>query len=379
MKRDINLVGAGFALTALTYGLGRFAYGLLLPDIRPDLALTASSAGWIGGSSFAAYCVGVVIAFMTLARLGERGVAALAGATATAGIILVSIASSPWVLGTAIALAGLGTGLTSPPLAAAVSHHIHAPARSRSNGFINAGTAGGIALSGLFVVIFDGGWRTLYVLFAGIGVAVTAWAFFAIPFASRSATANSVTLASLRRPGWAGLCTSAFLMGAASTSVWTFGADLLQQSFQFTHQHVAYAWIALGAAATLGAVTGVLTDRFGVAAVHRMALLAMVLALCAFMQAGLPPALAYGAMGLFGAAYIVSTGAFLLWGISLYPDRPDIGLGIPFLVMALGQAVGAPAYGVLRDQAGVTAALLAAAAVMAVGAWWRPTARTAGA
>jgi len=372
----MNLVCAGFALTALTYGLGRFAYGLLLPDIRSDLALTGSSAGWIGGSSFAAYCVGVVIAFMTLTRLGERGVAALAGVTATVGMLLVCVASTAWMLALGIALAGLGTGLTSPPLAAAVSRHIQAPAQSRSNGFINAGTAGGIALSGALVVLFDGNWRTLYLIFACIGVAVTAWTFFAIPPSRPGGTANAMTVAFLRRPGLAALCASAFLMGAASTSVWTFGADLLQRSFQFADQHVAYAWVVLGAAATLGAITGVLTDRFGVAFVHRIALLAMALTLCALTQAGLPHALAYGAMGLFGAAYIVSTGAFLLWGISLFPDRPDIGLGIPFLVMALGQAMGAPAYGVLWDQVGVTAALFSAAVVMAVGAYWRPTGKT---
>ena len=43
-----NLVAAGFALTALSYGLSRFAYGLLLPDIREELSLGATAAGWIG-------------------------------------------------------------------------------------------------------------------------------------------------------------------------------------------------------------------------------------------------------------------------------------------------------------------------------------------
>jgi hypothetical protein len=43
MKGRINLVAAGFALTALTYGLGRFAYGLLLPHIREDLSLVLSA------------------------------------------------------------------------------------------------------------------------------------------------------------------------------------------------------------------------------------------------------------------------------------------------------------------------------------------------
>ncbi|NYE24599.1 YbfB/YjiJ family MFS transporter [Pigmentiphaga litoralis] len=375
MKRDINLVSAGFALTALTYGLGRFAYGLLLPEIRNDLALTVSSAGWIGGSSFAAYCIGVLIAFITLTRLGDRGVAALAGITATVGLILIATASSAWVLGTGIALAGFGTGLTSPPLAAAVSHHIDAQAHSISNGVINAGTAGGIALSGIFVVIVDSSWRTLYTLFAGIGVAVSVWAVLALPSSRHAVAARPFTFKSLGRAGVDGLCASAFLMGAGSTAVWTFGAALLQQRFEFNSQEVAYAWIGLGTAATLGASTGLLTNRFGVAFVHRASLLAMALTLCALAFYGLPTALAFAGMAVFGAAYIVSTGAFLLWGIALYPSRPDIGLGIPFLTMAVGQTVGAPAYGFVWDHAGVTPALLGAASVIALGAFWRPAHR----
>ena len=54
MNGKLNLVAAGFALTALTYGLARFAYGLLLPQIRADLALDATQAGLISGSAFAA-------------------------------------------------------------------------------------------------------------------------------------------------------------------------------------------------------------------------------------------------------------------------------------------------------------------------------------
>jgi MFS family permease len=84
MMRHANMVGAAFALTALTYGLTRFAYGLLLPSIRAELSLSAIAAGWIGGLAFASYCVGVVLAFTLVDRFGERWITVLAG-TAAAG------------------------------------------------------------------------------------------------------------------------------------------------------------------------------------------------------------------------------------------------------------------------------------------------------
>lgn len=106
-----GLVAAGFALTALVYGLARFAYGLLLPQIKAELSLSTIAAGWIGSAAFAAYCIGIVVAFLAVPRCGARAVAILAGLCATAGLALAGLAVSATTLGGAIALAGSARGL----------------------------------------------------------------------------------------------------------------------------------------------------------------------------------------------------------------------------------------------------------------------------
>jgi predicted MFS family arabinose efflux permease len=372
VKGRINLVAAAFALTALTYGLGRFAYGLLLPHIREDLSLSATGAGWIGGSAFAAYCFGIVFALVAGARLGERRIAVLSSLMATCGLALVAVASSGWSLGLAIALAGLSTGLTSPPLAAAVARCLEEVARPKANGAINAGTAAGIILSGFAVTAFAGGWRELYTLFAVVGAAVTVWLWFAMPAVSRERTSGDLSFECLTRPGVGGLCASAFLMGAASTAIWTFGANIMRNDLGFADGRIALAWSVLGAAGLVGAGTGLLTLRFGIGPVHRFALLGMALALIGLTAATLAPMMTFGVMGLFGVAYIVSSGAFLLWGIALFSDRPDFGLGLPFLMVALGQTAGAPLFGTVWDAAGSGMALLSFAAIMGSAAFWIP-------
>ena len=374
MRERINFIAAAFALTALTYGLGRFAYGLLLPHIQQDLSLSATAAGWIGGSAFAAYCFGIVLAFAAGGLLGERRLAVLSGLTATSGLALVTIASSGWSLGAAIALAGLSTGLTSPPLAAAVAHCVEEAERPKANGAINAGTAAGIILSGLAVTAFPGGWRELYAVFAVIGAAVTVWLWFAMPAASGERRSGGLSVEGLTRPGVGGLCAGAFLMGAASTAIWTFGANILRSDLGFADGRIALAWSVLGAAGLLGAGTGLLTLRFRIGPVHRMASFVMALALIGLTAAPLAPMMAFGVMGLFGVAYIVSSGAFLLWGIALFSDRPDFGLGLPFLMVALGQTAGAPLFGIVLDAAGSGTALLSFAVIMAGAAFWVPNA-----
>jgi predicted MFS family arabinose efflux permease len=365
-----NLVAAAFSLTALSYGLARFAYGLMLPAIREDLALGAVSAGWIGGGSFAAYCVGIVLAFAFNDRLGERRIAVLAGLAATTGMALISIAQSSVGLGSAIALAGLSTGLTSPPLAAAVSRCVEDDARARANGAINSGTAIGIVLSGVAALTFPGSWRVLYAAFAGLGAGVAIWLWFAMPKGAGRVARGDRAFGFVARGGLARLGASTFLAGAASAAIWTFGANIMRDDLAFGDREVTLAWIVLGAAGAIGAATGVLTDRYGTRVVHRLSIALLTLALVGLACASVSPAIAFVVMGLFGMSYIVATGTFLLWGLALYADRPGLGLGLPFLVLALGQTTGAPLFGAIWEAWGTAAALLTFAAIMAASAVW---------
>ncbi|KAA2214640.1 MFS transporter [Teichococcus oryzae] len=366
-----NLVAAAFALTALSYGLARFAYGLLLPQIRADLSLGAGAAGWIGGGAFGAYCIGIAFASLAGAKLGERATAMLAGFAATAGVGLVALAPSALVLAAAIALAGLSTGFTSPPLASAVAREFSEHTRPKANGMINAGTAAGIVFSGAAALALAAAWRELYALFTLIGVAVTAWLWFAMPAGSPGREIGCVSPRTLARPGLAGLCAAAFLMGASSTAIWTFGADMLRGEFSFPEARIPLAWIALGLGGLAGALTGILVARFGIGSVHRAALLAMALGYGLLMAATAAPLLAFAAMALFGAAYIVSSGVLLIRGTMLLQDQPQLGLGIPFLAIAVGQTAGAPLFGTMLEGAGAWAALSMSAAIACGAMVWR--------
>ena len=379
MKRDINLVAAAFMLTALSYGLARFAYGLFLPQIREELSLGMVAAGWIAGSAFAAYCLGIILAFCSSARFSARSIALAAGITATMGMALVGLARSEWGLGLGIALAGLSTGLTSPPLATAIGHRFAELDRPKANAVINAGTAAGIIFSGLAALTVAGAWRELYAVFALLGAGVTAWLWFAVPASATHESPQGISFTLLRRPGLMPLCVGALLMGVSSTAVWSFGANILRGDFDFDAAQIAWTWIALGIAGLSGSVTGLLTNRFGTRRILACALLAMAAGTLGLVAASLSTVFAFVAISVFGAAYIIASGVYLIQGIDLLPGRPDLGLGIPFLVLALGQAAGAPLFGGIQEAIGTTATVALFSAVACLAIVCRPQAGVAGA
>jgi cyanate permease len=60
--RRIRVVAAGIAMVATTFGLARYGYGLLLPDIRRSFGLSSTSLGLIAG--MLADGVGLAAAFL---------------------------------------------------------------------------------------------------------------------------------------------------------------------------------------------------------------------------------------------------------------------------------------------------------------------------
>lgn len=368
MNSRINFVAAAFTLTALSYGLARFAYGLLLPQIREDLSVSVTAAGWIGGSAFGAYCLGIILALLGSGKFNPRTIALLAGFAATTGMLLVALAASGWMLGAGIALAGLGTGLTSPPLASAVSHQFCNANRPKANAIINAGTALGIVFSGMTAWMAAGAWREIYFGFALMGAGVTLWLWFTFPRNVDALRPGNFSWVILKRPGFLTLCVSAFLMGLSSTAIWTFGADILRAKAGFSDAHIAWIWVTLGIFGIAGALTGILTERFGIRMIHTLSLSGMALATAGLEMASVSVIYGFIAVGIYGAAYIISSGVYLIQGTELLADRPDLGLGIPFLAVAAGQAVGNPLFGAVMASAGVVYApgIFAAAACIAI-------------
>lgn len=363
-KGEAGLVGSGFALVATCYGLARFAYGLFLPAIGAELGLDQTQAGLIGAGTFAAYCAAVCAASVLCDRLGPRAVATVAGLAAAAGMALIASARSPLSLGVAVALAGLSAGLASPPLAAAVSVAVAPGRQAAANTLINSGTSAGVVLSGLVALPFAGAWRDAYAAFCVISLGVALCVWRATPArAGRGSGGSLVSLPVLVTPALRPALAVAFLAGAASTAVWTFGGRLLRDLAGWDEARVGLAWVVAGAAGLAGAAAGALVRAFGVDAVHRLSLAAMA---ASFLALALLPSvmpLAFLAVALFGGAYIMLTGVLLVWGIEATPSRPALGLGAPFLALAIGQVVGAFAFGTLYDALGAPAALVASSAL----------------
>ncbi|WIY82901.1 MFS transporter [Propionimicrobium sp. PCR01-08-3] len=374
-RQTLWLTGAGLSLIAVCYGLARFAYGLFVPVFRTEFALDAGTAGVIASGSYVSYCIAIIASTILTPRFGGRTVAAAAGIIATVGVVIVAIAPTSGVLAVGVLIAGSSTGVASPPLAHAVAHTVQAPIRDRTQTVINAGTGVGVAIAGPIALLTHEHWRAAWVVFAIVCALVTMWVVFTVPSGPTKRSGTGRVEAQLPQPllptGSGRLITAALLMGMASSAVWTFGRDVLINTGGMSESGSSIAWIFLGAFGMLGAATGDLTHRFGIRPSWMTAMLVLAAATILLIAYPGTLAVAWLASAAFGATYIALTGLLLIWGTEVYPQTPAAGVGLAFLIIALGQAVGAATLGVVSEGTGPRAAFIAAAAIAVTGAFIR--------
>lgn len=376
MSRAAVIGATGFGLIAVCYGLARYAFGLFLPPIAAELALTPAASGFISGAAFLSYCVAIGVAAWLTERIGPRSVALGAGVAAALGMAGMAAAPSAAWLCAAVILAGSSTGLVSPPLAAAVAAGVAQPRQDTVNTVINAGTSAGVALSGPVALLMGAQWRLAFACFAGAALAMALAAWRCLPQESTGGTGASGTgpaSGQRRQRGQRGrpvlspdlrrLILATFLTGVASAVVWTFGAELAAANLDWPGERAGLLWIAVGIAGIAGAAAGWLVARDGINPVLRGLQGASLLAIAGVgCDSGLP-ALVMASGALFGAAYMLLSGVYLLWGVSALPERPATGVMVAFLTLSVGQALGAASFGALLGDVATDAAVLGFAAL----------------
>lgn len=363
----VGLAAAGMSLIAVCYGLARFAFGLFVPAFRAEFGLDATAAGAMASAGYVGYCVAVVVAAAATTRWGPRPVAVLAGVCAAAGTALVAVAPSTAVLACGVVLAGSSTGLASPPLARAVAQVAPAAHEPRLQTVVNAGTGLGVLVSGPVALVVADDWRVGWAAFAAVALVVTLAVGRAVP---RGAPAPADRTGARAPAGIGRPLLAAALLGVGSAAVWTFGKDVVTSGAGGVVATVM--WIALGAAGLLGAFAGEATVRLGLARSWSCAVVLLAAATAALALLPDVPAAAVTAGAVFGAVYIALTGLLLLWGARVDTERPVRGVGAVFLLIAAGQALGAPLLGVVADAVTTAGAFVVAAAVLVLGALVRP-------
>ncbi|SDF45056.1 Predicted arabinose efflux permease, MFS family [Limimonas halophila] len=357
----------GGGLIAVTYGLARFMFGLILPSIRADIAMTSTLAGVIGALPFVSFVLAILAAPTVARTLGVRWAATVAAGFALAGLAAIANAPGPWVLAFGVLTCGISTGLSTPVMASAVNMTVRPALQGRVNAAINAGTSLGVAAAGPAVLWWADAWRPVYLAAAGLALLALLAAAAKLPGrAPRPTDRAAISQPRVSRRQWLDITRMSILaaaMGFVSALYWVFAPDFAVQAGGLSSAGTAWMWLAVGVGGLAGGAAGDLVQRHGHAISHAFAL--AVLAASLTLLAADPSNVVLGLVSAaaFGGAYMTLTGLYLVGGTQILAQRPAQGPVIPFLAIACGQIAGSPVGGWLISAHSYGAAFGAFAAV----------------
>lgn len=356
----------GVALVAVTFGLARYGYGLLLPEMRSEFSLGEGAAGLIASATYAAYLIANVAVVVLMKRFGSKITIGLSAALAAGGMVIMAVASDPAALTCGVLVAGAASGLALPPYSGLVASRVEPRRRDRVWPAISSGTGWGVALAGPIAIMAGDRWRLVWAAFVVAAVAVGAVAVLLAP-ARDSGSARMPQLS----PSWflcpksRPLLVSAVLLGLGSAVWWAFCVDALREAGHgATTARIVYA--GCGAAGILATLGGSALGRWGLRRGYLTSclLLAGSLALLGLAIGNLATATA--AAILFGVFYNGVLAAQGIWSSRVFSGHPVAGLAAVNVAVTLGTLTGPALAGLGAGRYGYGPALVAAAAVVAM-------------
>lgn len=370
-RSAVALAVAGSATVATAFGMARYGYGLLLPEIQGDLTLTATTLGAIGTLAYVAYVVAAALVTRCVARAGQRVTVAGGGFLAVVGTVVVALADGPALLAIGVATAGASAGFVYPPFADAVGG-LSATVRARTLSTISCGTGWGVAIAAPIAIAAGDAWRTAFLGFAACATASTLYAARVLPGRGRcDRTGGTISWPPRLRRAALPMLAGGLLVGLGSAPFWTFAVDAVHAAGLDRVEGRALLGVA-GVASVLAIGTAEVVRRLGA---RWTFVLCAVLEAAAIATVGLAAdhlVAVLVAAAAFGVTYNMIVIVTVLWGTRLYSDRPSAGAAAAVSAQAAGLLCGPLAGGIIADAIGLTATLLAGAAFVVAAALLAP-------
>ena len=355
-------------------GIGRFAYSLVLPDMRDSLGWSYSAAGFMNTINAAGYLAGALVAAKLIKRFGLPAAVRWGTIACVVSLALCALSGNFIILSLARLLAGLGAAAAFVG-GAALAATIAQSRPERANFLLSlfyAGPGLGILSSGLIAPFVlqafgPGSWWIVWWAMTLLSIAMTIPLLLA-PLDTKTEIADAIHVKFAVRPVLIYLA-GYFLFGAGYIAYMTFmiayvrdagGGALAQSAF--------WCLIGLSAFATPWVWRGVLArDSGGASTAVILGVNAVGASLPLFGHSTAWLAASALVFGVSFFAIVGSTTAFVRFNYS--PAAWPTAIGAMTIAFGVGQTLGPTATGAITDALGsLSYALNAGAAMLALGA-----------
>jgi len=171
MNEYVKILFTSVLIGFSSLGLGRFAFGMILPNLQESLGLSTTQVGFIGTANFFGYFVGILFTNRLYNRFETYKLIPIMLLLQAFCLFGFSFASTYITASLFYTFSGFFSAVTTISIMVYISHIMPLEKKGKALGIVTMGNGLGIILSGLIVPILNSifalqAWRASWILFS---------------------------------------------------------------------------------------------------------------------------------------------------------------------------------------------------------------------
>ncbi len=358
MKDHIKPIISGVLVLFACLGLGRFVFGMILPNMQVDLGMSISEAGLLGTSNFIGYLLGLVFAGIFYSKFGPKKLISRSLLTQSASMLLMSLSSNFYQISFFYFMCGFFGSLATIAIMSYITQNVPRNIRGKAAGLLYAGGGSAIVLSGYTVPFMDKiystqSWRYTWGLFAIFTLLIAFFIWFNLvekPLHVNKTKNNEHPLAILKDRRFIRIGVLYFCFGITYVIYVTFFVVASMDRWQISSNLSSSFWVLLGFLSIFsGPIFGALSDKIGryktISVVFLVQCIANVI-----MSIELPISYLWVSASLFGiSVWAIPSIMAVLTAETFGIEKTATIFSKITLVFAIGQILGPVGAGYITD------------------------------
>jgi len=359
MKKYTFAIIAGILVLFACLGLGRFAFGMILPSMQIDLGMSITQAGFLGTSNFIGYLSGLLFAGSFYTKFGAAKLISRSLLTQGLFMIFMAMSSNYLIASTFYFFSGFFGALANMSVMAYITQIVPKEIRGKAVGLLATGSGFAIVISGYIVPFMEGlykaeSWRATWVVFAITTMIIALFVSPGLrhenPHVSKVKAPKEPYFKIMRDKRFIQIGGLYFCFGITYVVYVTFFVLASMDKWNLTSNLSANFWILLGFLSMFsGIIFGILADKIG--RIKTLCVVFLIQSMANIIMAlPLPQAYLWISASLFGlSVWAIPLLMAVLTAETFGVEKTASIFSKMTIIFALGQIIGPIGAGYLTD------------------------------
>ena len=270
MKSFSKLFLASFLILLSCLGFGRFAFGMILPNMQIDLNISTTLVGFIGSANFAGYFIGILFSSKFYTRFKTSTLISRLLFIQALSMALMVVFNNYMVISLLYFTSGFLAAISNIAIMVYISHAVPKNIRGKALGIAVSGNGVAIIISGFIVPFLEqffdaSSWRISWLIFSTVILVVSFYIKYLLIYDVDNSIKSDIKFYQYKndKKFWQ-IGSLYFLFGITYVVYVTFFVSASIVKWDLSSQTSGLFWSTFGFICIFGAfIFGMIADKYG--------------------------------------------------------------------------------------------------------------------